>query len=265
MKRNKISVIIKRRFDKPGKLFIRIIIDFEIESIHQFRTEIKKLRAFLRLLNMQSDRQLKISKEIKKFYGCIGMIRNLQLQIKNVNDYLENSGDQIPATYIEKLNAEIELCKTDSTKFISAENFSDNVEKIINRLPINFKKASIKQFIFKKLNELKQLVIYIHDDEALHSIRKILKDILYNWSFIKHYHKLLPAGIAEKKNILSLTEILGDFCDKKIGLELLRTYCSGIIESEENKVLQKIIQKWQAEKLNLKQQIYYYLRLIQFS
>ena len=127
---------------KLSNLFARIIINFEMESIHEFRTEIKKLRAFLRLLNMQSDRQLKISKEIKKFYGCIGMICNLQLQIKNVNDYLGNSGaiKFLQPILREKLNAEVEAPKQIQQKFISAENFSDNVEKIINRLPINFKK-----------------------------------------------------------------------------------------------------------------------------
>lgn len=264
MKRSKIISVVKNSFHKLEKLFKKIIIDFEIESIHDLRTEIKKLRAFLRLLNVQSKEGLKISNEIKQFYDCIGDIRNLQLQIENVNKFAKNSTDEIPFVYLQKLNAEIELRKTDSIKLINHTSFSKNLKKIIEHFPSKLKKKTIKKFINEKLSELKQLLTNIQDDEVLHSIRKNLKDLLYTWPIIKRYHDLLPAAISKKKNIQSLTDILGDLCDKKNGVELLEKYCSEINANEENEALQKIMQKWREEKLNLKQQIYYYLQLIHF-
>ncbi|MDB5199490.1 MAG: hypothetical protein JWO92_1453 [Chitinophagaceae bacterium] len=264
MKQKEIIFFIKRSFKKIGKYFTQIIIDFEIEAIHKFRTEIKKLRAFLRLLNVHSEKELKIPKEIKNFYSCAGNIRNLQLQIKNINDYPESSGNPLAIACLKYLNAEIQLYKEDPTIYIKEEIFGKEAKKLIAHLPGNFKSRSIKIFILKKLNELQQLLLQLDNDEALHNLRKILKDILYNWVLIKHYRRLLPSAIAEKKNIESLAEILGDYCDKKTGVELLQTYCSGLFQCEEN-MLQRIIEKWQEEKLHLKQQIYYYLRLIQFT
>jgi CHAD domain-containing protein len=262
MKRSKIITVVKNSFHKLDKLFTGVIIDFEIESIHDFRTEIKKLRAFLRLLNTQSKKGLSISKKIKQFYDCIGDIRNLQLHIESVKEFVKNSNDKFPPTYLQKLNAEIELYKTDSIKLIDHKILSKNFKKIIYHLPLGIKKKTIENFIHEKLSELKQLLTNMQDDEVLHSIRKNLKDILYTWSTVKPYRDLLPEAISKKNNIQSLTDILGDFCDKKNGIELLARYCSQIIANKENELLQKIIQKWKEEKLNLKQQIFYYLRLI---
>ena len=73
-----------------------------MESIHEFRTEIKKLRAFLRLLNVEAgdDSRLKISKEMKTFYGYAGTIRNLQLQLKNMYAFAGDPQYTVTGTYI---------------------------------------------------------------------------------------------------------------------------------------------------------------------
>ena len=42
-------------FKKIDKLFPKIIAGFKIEGIHNFRIEIKKLRSFLHLLDMEVD------------------------------------------------------------------------------------------------------------------------------------------------------------------------------------------------------------------
>src|SRR5438477_12408437 len=114
MKQEEISAGIKKNFKKIHKLFDEIIIDFEMESIHQFRTGKKKLRGFLRLLNMEEDKEadkLKLTEKMKTFYGYMGSIRNLQIQLQDIYNYLESSSEKLPASYIEILNTEIENTK----------------------------------------------------------------------------------------------------------------------------------------------------------
>ena len=77
-----------------------------MESIHDLRTETKKLRAFLRLLNVEiddDDQRLKIPEKMKTFYGYAGTIRNLQLQLKNMEAYTGNPRFTVIEAYIDYL------------------------------------------------------------------------------------------------------------------------------------------------------------------
>jgi CHAD domain-containing protein len=113
MKKDEIYSVVENTFKKIDKLFRKIIIDFSTEDIQEFRLEIKKLRAFFNLLDMDGngDIQYKATREMKTFYGYIGIIRNLQLQLEKVNNYFENSTENIPTTYIVKLEKELEYWK----------------------------------------------------------------------------------------------------------------------------------------------------------
>src|SRR5882757_10385737 len=57
--------------------------------IHSLRVDVKKLRAFCRLLSLEKEEEhaLKLPRRLKKMYARAGIVRNLQLQIKNVEDY----------------------------------------------------------------------------------------------------------------------------------------------------------------------------------
>ena len=51
MKSDVIINAIDKRFKKVKKYYNKLLEDFEIEQIHGFRLEMKKLRAFIRLIN----------------------------------------------------------------------------------------------------------------------------------------------------------------------------------------------------------------------
>jgi CHAD domain-containing protein len=271
MKQREISAVINKRLKKIEKLFRQIVIRFEMESIHEFRTEIKKLRAFLRLLNVEidDDSKLKISKEMKTFYGYAGMIRNLQLQLKNMYAYTGNPQYAIIETYIEYLKKIIEKWKGNAIEFTKSENnFYHYKKKIKQQLPGKLRKTSGKRFLENKINELSRLIKELPDDDILHLIRKLLKDILYNWEFVKHYNKLLPADFSEEEKMKSFTELLGLFLDKGIGIILLETYCkdceeNGLFVEKEIKELQEIERRWKSERQEFSQIIYLNPALLQ--
>ena len=105
MKKDEINTVVKNSFKKIDKLFHKIIIDFETEDIQGFRVEIKKLRAFFHLLDMEGNGtvQFKITRKMKTFYGYIGIIRNVQLHLEKIKSYCENSTENLPVSYVAKL------------------------------------------------------------------------------------------------------------------------------------------------------------------
>ena len=52
MKHREIVAVIENRFAKINKSFHKVAAHFDAEDIHQFRTEVKKLKSFLRLIEI---------------------------------------------------------------------------------------------------------------------------------------------------------------------------------------------------------------------
>ena len=99
------TLAITKGLKKIDKLLHEAISRFEIEPVHEYRTEIKKLRAHFRLINveMNGGRKLKIPKGLKTFYSYAGAIRNLQLQIESMDAYAAIPGHTATLMYIQYL------------------------------------------------------------------------------------------------------------------------------------------------------------------
>src|SRR6266436_3162758 len=70
-----------------------------MEDIHHFRVEIKKLRAFLRMLQTGRDAPIKIPGSLKKIYHYAGLIRELQLHQQTI----KTTGDKYGALLVRHL------------------------------------------------------------------------------------------------------------------------------------------------------------------
>ncbi|MEO8763116.1 MAG: CHAD domain-containing protein [Ginsengibacter sp.] len=261
MKQQGISATIDGRFNKIEVLVQKVINGFDVEAIHEFRTEIKKLRASFRLLNVEiGKKKLRLSKEIKTLYDYAGTIRNLQLQLVNMQVYSPVTSSNVIEIYIEYLKKIVDKWKEHiigSGGF--GKNFNHNME--CEYLPRKLRRSSVKKFVQDKMNELACLLSELPNDDVLHAIRKVLKDVFYNWTFIKQDRELLPPGLSKKEEIKSLTEVLGRFMDKSIGIILLETFCkdceeNGIFYENEIGELQDIESSWKREKQELLSIIY---------
>src|SRR5712671_976701 len=62
--------------------------DFTEKAIHDFRIDVKKLRAFLRMLRLRAKKpeQLKYSHPFKKMYSLTGKIRDRQLCLDRIKE-----------------------------------------------------------------------------------------------------------------------------------------------------------------------------------
>src|SRR5450432_3386072 len=124
MRKDEINTVVKNIFKRIDKLFHKIIIDFTTEDIQKFRIEIKKLRAFFHLLDMEINKvvQFRITGKIKTFYEYTGIIRKLQLHLEKVNNYFEYSNENIPLCYIAIVRKDLEYWKKNAKEFMDLHN-----------------------------------------------------------------------------------------------------------------------------------------------
>jgi hypothetical protein len=140
-------------------------------------------------------------------------------------------------------------------------NFYNDEEKTLATLPDKLRETAIEKFMSYIVYELQKLLLHSEDDETLHSTRKFLEDIAYNWVNVQPYTSSLSGGLRREEEIISFIEILGIFNDKCIHVTLLQTYCDDATEHDKM-VLQKIMHTWKIQKQELKQIIYDWLDLI---
>ncbi|HUS00244.1 MAG TPA: CHAD domain-containing protein [Chitinophagaceae bacterium] len=252
MKQKIITPVIKKRFSNIKEYISQMLVNFEEEPVHNFRTEIKKLQAFLRLLNAGHNKdQLSVTKKMKVYYWYAGNIRNLQLHVKSIN---ETEGGK-PAVYLKSVKKQVESLQGVLRSLHSPSNF-DEPQKMIRNWVAEPGKPSVKKLVYQKIDEFKHLLTLMKQDEILHAIRKLLKDILYNWKYIKEYSSLLPPAISGKKQIAELTVILGEFCDRITGIHILEAYVVATPDPADKEILEKLISKWDTEKNDLRLKVY---------
>lgn len=256
MKKARIVDTYKQRFKKISKHYTNLLEDFDPEEIHLFRVEMKKLRAFIRLNNLilTLNRQ-KIPKEIKSFYNITGNIRNLQLHHKRVLNLCEDLLLNKPSQYLEQLADEEKQMRLKAKELATRISFNDFEKKLRKQAAEKISKTVYKIFVAKNNVRLAELIaLPFFYDEALHEIRKILKDISYNWSHIEQVATVdLPAQWTDLSTIEKITEELGNFHDLCVALYLLTPqFVDETITQNEKEILNVLKDQLQLRKTQLK-------------
>ncbi len=260
MKSDEIISAFDKRFKKLKKHYNKSFEDFELDEIHGFRLEMKKLRAFIRLINtnIPEEKKIKIGGKIKSFYNKAGNIRNLQLHQPRVSHICDEILLEKPVLYLQLLHNEENKQKKKAGRIADKIPFNHFRKKIIDLGPDKLNTESVQAFVIQKQHTLLELIFLLdYSDEALHEIRKVLKDLLYDWKYIRSYvPDALPAYFTNKKNIEVFTEKLGEFHDLCIALYFFKPfYIDKIADEEENKILLSVKQKLEEIKGEMKEEI----------
>ena len=253
MKKNDIDEFIHAGFKKMDRYFRKSITGFETRAIRQFRTEIKRLKVFLHLINMESEDGLsyRITRRMKTIYGYFGIILNLQMQLKKINEFTGNPDHNVPGHYVNRLEKELEYWKKLSLDFIDAGySFNNDEQEIMAALPDKLNKKSIQKFVYYIVYELSAFAGRT-DDEALDSIRKFIEDIYYNYEIISPFFDEQQSKMLNKKTIEECLKLFDDFRNKCMSLFLLQTFVTDKLDESEKQLL-KIMEK---ECLNEKKDI----------
>jgi CHAD domain-containing protein len=114
MQRPEIAEVINSHFDAIRKHTHKIPVHLSREIVHDIRVEIKKLRAFLKLLRAEpgSSDLLKIRRRLKAFYGYLGIIRDIELQEQLITELVNEDLAAID-TYMHQLHSESQGWKKD--------------------------------------------------------------------------------------------------------------------------------------------------------
>ena len=263
MKHKKVVEIVEDHFQELEKLFSKILKRYNEDNVHDFRVTVKKLRAFLKLagIKKKADKPF-IPKLLKTFYGHIGSLRNIHLQKRIIFKYTTDNKRARPKSYIQLLTNEENYWKKEAAALMKETSIEDVKDKILKELPGKINKNKIKKFTAKSLAELKELLCDVKDDETIHSIRKILKNILYTYSLIKDETDL-PKLISGRKKLKTITGLLGDYVDKYIELKYMKPeYFDKVKVQTEKKLLLQMQASCRQEKQVLKQRLYYHFKTL---
>ena len=257
MKKSEIDEFIENRFKKIEKYFHKSIHSFETEYIRQFRMEIKRLKAFLHLISMESDDGLsyRITRRMKTLYGYFGIIRNLEMQLSETKKYVQSPVHNTPACYINTLEKELQSWKRLSLDFIDAGySFENDKQEIMAILPDKLNKKPIKKFVHYTLYELNTLAGR-KDDEALDNVRKFMEDIYYNYDFISPFFDDRQDKIFNKKAIEECLGSFGEFRDRCMELVFLQTFGTDKLDESEKHLLKAMENEWLNEKNDIKNKL----------
>jgi CHAD domain-containing protein len=244
----------EHRMKKARECFKKLHADFDSEDIHDFRVEMKKVRALLRLAAFGSKRRkkIKLPKKLKGFYKTVGNIRSLQLHAKKINDTSSAELDPSPDLYLKLLEGRNEINISEAKqKRGKLKGIKKEMEKLLGRIPKGINAGSTKDFTDYELGRLKVIQVKAFPtDQELHEVRKIMKDILYNWSYVEPLSKdILPSAIREKAGIEGFVDRLGDYHDDAVSLNMFHDLTiEQSADEKEQSELRKIARKWKDEK-----------------
>lgn len=251
MKKEEIDEFIEDSFKKIARHFHKAVSNFESEAISDFRMEVKKLKVFLHLINMESADGLsyRISKRMKTIYGYFGIIQNYQLQLKKTNEYAKNTSGNIPGGYVKMLERELEFWKKNSKDFIDGSyDFFYDKKEILTVLPDKLTKKAVRKFIHYTLYELQALSGKV-DDYSLESSRK------FNYDFLKPFITEQQSKLFDKKVIEECLKLFDGLRSESMVIVLLQTFNADKLNISEKQFLKRMENDCLQEKKELKNQL----------
>ena len=218
--------IIARNLKKLLKYLRLVTKDFEFDDIHQFRIQYKKLRAFLKCAQVLSSKTYVVRKwkRLKKIYKILGTFRDIQLQQQRI--LKETSARHgVPYDYynlLENKNKWVE----EGCRSIDISDLNKAEYRTIKNIRQHVISSSGKELYFKdsvrnkiKLDKPERL-----NDEDIHQVRKMLRDMVLLYKIIIHYKNVESYYLNEykkrKKYFAGLLRTLGKFQDLCVAIRL---------------------------------------------
>jgi CHAD domain-containing protein len=226
----------QRYVDKHWKTLKRGLKDYlatgDQDALHEFRVEVKKMRAFLVL--QPNVKLTKDFKPVKKIFKHAGDIRNTYLNVQLGAQYDIDDEDFVSQQH-QKLEQTVNDFKLNGEKYIKTvkdgyHNLSDRVESVPN-LHINL-------FYERQLHQIANKLLTITFDETLHHSRKLIKELLYNYKLFK---PVLEMQLNERY-LDDMQEAIGNWHDNTLAALLFKdnTTVTTSLKKEQAKLKRKI-------------------------
>ena len=186
------------------------------EELHGFRVQIKKLKAFIIMLEKaETGPQLtKLFKPVIKVFKSAGHLREAYINLKLTerykikNETFENGQNQI-------ITEGLESFRSQSDKIL--KNIKEVYKVLIKNLP-KVKNSIVIEFYNSQLNELDLQLQSLNFTEDMHQNRKLIKLLVYNYKLaepVLNQQMMLNAEYLEK-----LQAAIGDWHDNLVAAQL---------------------------------------------
>jgi len=255
MKRQVMEDVVKKYMDQIEKCCNHLPGTFDPEDIHDLRVGYKKIRAFIRLLQMENDAgHLRLHHSLKAIYQSCGSVRDLQLFLPEVTRTPVASS---LSSFIKCFNQKLFVYKEETVSAIEQAHLKKIAHAIKKDLPHQLHDNIVRKFIQQKIASIHILLLTADNETDLHSIRKDIKDIIYNMRIFEHDCDIaFPAtGWKSEKELNDLASDLGDFNDRRLAISLLQSDCSDGCDEKEAHALHQLQDHWLQQKDAQKQQL----------
>ncbi|MHC1776594.1 MAG: CHAD domain-containing protein [Lentimicrobium sp.] len=232
--------------------FNQVSADFDADAIHDMRVAIKRIRAVFLLMERLYPGEFNPTEEegrLRDLFRLSGRMRDAQVQqqilagnalnlVSTFGEYqayllkAENKAIKKFRKFISEFNAEKELNQKQEKagKLISTADAVQIRIQIIQFVDELFQKARL----LRSDNEL---------DENLHEIRRKLKQCHYLLSVFSEDDPDLPKLNTTLKRLDKVNELLGDWHDQLIAMEMLDRFLEKFREKEETGMNRYILLK----------------------
>ncbi len=218
MRRKQIRKLVKGKMADISDAVKDVSARFDKDDIHRFRVAVKSLRSFFRLYwKHTGNTQPAIPRKFLKLYHIAGDIRDLQLEWE-----MHTESKKIPGAYLDSMLEEIEKKKQEWGEY--------HTLRIMRKAGKLFTEYEYETLPVFALNDfITGRVAFIDQsrqkkrlgDEEIHSIRKLVKDVIYTTKLAKKDWN------AAYKNVHNLPEQpfnelateIGNFNDGRLMLE----------------------------------------------
>ena len=214
----------------------------EGEELHQIRLEIKKIKALLRLIHF-IRKKFKDHKYFTKFrtiFRQTGNIRDTDLRKKLLHQYT-----QIQAPAFSSNDHALKLFRNHLPKHLKAVS---KLEKIVGKEIKKVKSHTYSLYLFKKNQELSDILSEGLSQKDLHGLRKLIKEAIYLTSMSKKKREIDPF-------LIKSSGLIGNWHDKKNLILWIRSHASKekatirTLQTESNRdiqTLRKLVRKYHA-------------------
>ena len=216
--------------------------DFFPERIHEFRTETKKLRAMMRLLGMESDKEPRLPKAFHKAYRAAGAIRDRQMQLQYV---ASDKRHTLPFFAIWLAHKTGEAAR-DWNHTYSGSAVTE-LEDYVSGLPMPQPQLhTLGRYLRDRQDTIREYMEHDPDDDALHEIRKLAKDMGYMAGFCKKNWPEAWIFVQPLERVLDrLSDKAGAYNDRRNRLEGLEQFQLEYSAELNTKMQEQVARAWQ--------------------
>lgn len=255
MKREALEQVVDNHISNIEKHSKKLPGSFDQEDIHDLRVNYKKVRAFLRLLQLEKDAgHLHIPVKLKSLYHHGGNVRDWQLFLAEIHD--AGLAEKLPDC-MHRWRRQLFTYKEQTVHAIETTHFKRILQGIIKELPRQLQDDTIRRFMHQKIAAIHILLLAADNEKDLHSIRKQLKDIIYcTRIFEKEGGMPFPfQGWMNEKELSDMATSLGDFNDQCLAISLLQPSYIDKCNTEEQHILRNLQMNWLHQKEALQRQL----------